>query len=173
MSFMDYLKKALEVIKLNKEVIDELANDEKAMGPAIAIVAISGACWAIGTWSAIGIILMPIFRLIGFFIFFAITHFVATTFLGGAGEFKKLLVPCGFATMVTWVAIFPFPPLAIFFGVLAGLWALVPCVLSVERIYGLDRGKAIIAVAVPLALGIIISAVMAAAVGVGLMMMAR
>ena len=171
MSFTDYLKKAWEVVKLNKEVIEELSNDDKAMGPAIGIVAISGVCWAIGTWNPLGIILMPIFRLIGFFIFFAIVHFAAATFLGGKGDFKRLLVPCGFATLVTWVAIIPFPPFAIFFGVLAGLWALVPCVLATESVYGLDRGKAIIAVAIPLALGIIISLVLAAAVGVGMLLL--
>lgn len=162
MSFVDYLKKAWEIIKLNKEVIAEMAADEKALGPAIGVVAISGVCLAIGTWNAPGIIILPIVRLIGFFIFFGIAHFVATTFLGGKGDFKRLMPPVGFAAMVTWVSVLPIPPIAMFLAVLAGLWVLVPSTLAVEHVYGLDRGKAIIALAVPLVLGVIVVGIFAA-----------
>lgn len=172
MSFMDYLKKAWEIIKLNKEVIAEMAADEKALGPAIGVVAISGVCLAIGTWNALGLIVLPIVRLIGFFIFFGIAHFVATSFLGGKGDFKKLMAPVGLAAMVTWVAILPLPPLAIFLAVVAGLWMLVPSVLAMEHVYGLDRGKAVIALAVPLVLGVIVMGIFAAigaAIGLALL----
>ena len=62
MSFMDYLKKAWEIIKLNKEVIAEIAADEKAVGPAIGVVAISGVCWAIGALQPLGILYEQTFR---------------------------------------------------------------------------------------------------------------
>jgi hypothetical protein len=157
MSFMDYLKKAWEIVKLNKEVIAEIAADEKAMGPAIGVVAISGACWAIGALQPIGIIYGPIVRLIGFFIFVGIVHFAATTFLGGKGEFKSLLSPVGLGIMVTWVSIIPL--LGVVLGVLAGLWALVPAVLTAEHVYGIDRGKAIIAVVAPIVIFLILGGI--------------
>ena len=76
MSFADYLKKGWEVVKLNGQAIQELADDKKAFGPAIGIVAISGACWAIGAFQFLGIIYGPIIRVIGFFIFTGIVRTV-------------------------------------------------------------------------------------------------
>ena len=159
MSFVDYVKKGWEVVKLNGDVIQELADDDKAFGPAIGIVAISGACWAIGALQPLGIIYGPILRVIGFFIFTGIVHFVATTFLGGHGEFKKLFSPVGCAVLITCVSIIPI--LGVGLGALAGLWVLVPSVLAVERLYGLERSKAIIAVATPIVVFLVLAAIFA------------
>jgi len=159
MSFGDYLKKGWEVVKLNGEAIRELAEDEKAFGPAVGIVAISGVCWAIGALQPLGIIYGPILRLIGFFLFTGIVHFVATTFLGGSGEFRWFFAPIGCATLITWISIIPL--LGVPLGVLAGLWVLVPSVLTLEKLYGLDRGKAIIAVITPIVIFLILAAIFA------------
>jgi hypothetical protein len=159
MSFGDYLKKGWEVVKLNGQAIQELADDEKAFGPAIGIVAISGVCWAIGTLQPLGIIYGPILRLIGFFLFTGIVHFMATTFLGGTGEFKSFFSAIGCATLITWISIIPL--LGIPLGILAGLWLLVPSVLAVEKLYGIDRGKSIIAVATPIVIFLILGSVFA------------
>ncbi|MBD3348494.1 MAG: hypothetical protein GF400_04785 [Candidatus Eisenbacteria bacterium] len=159
MSFTDYLKKALEIVKLNKEVIGEMAVDEKALGPAVGVVAISGVCWAIGALQPLGIIYGPIIRLIGFFIFTGIVHFVAVTFLGGEGDFKGFMNPVGLAVMVTWVSIIPL--LGVVFGVLAGLWVLVPAVLTAEHVYKIDRGKAVIAVVAPIVVFMILGGIFA------------
>ncbi|MFH1501937.1 MAG: YIP1 family protein [Candidatus Eisenbacteria bacterium] len=158
MPFMDYLKKAWEIIKLNKEVIGEMAADEKAVGPALGIVAISGVCWAIGALQPLGILYGPVVRLIGFFIFTGIVHFVATTFLGGKGEFKSFMVPVGLAIMVTWVSVIPL--LGIALGSLAGLWVLVPAVLAAEHVYQVDRGKAVIAVVAPIVVFMILGGIL-------------
>jgi hypothetical protein len=157
MSFGDYLKKGWEVVKLNAQAIQDLAQDEKAFGPAIGIVAISGVCWAIGTIQPFGIIYLPILRLIGFFIFTGIVYFVATTFLGGSGGFKALFSTVGCAALITWVAIIPPPPMSLMLGILAGIWLLVVSVVTVQKVYGLDLGKAIIAVAAPIVILIILA----------------
>jgi hypothetical protein len=168
MSFADYLKKGWEVVKLNGQAIQELADDKKAFGPAIGIVAISGACWAIGAFQFLGIIYGPIIRVIGFFIFTGIVHVVAGVLFGGKGEFKQFFSPIGCATLITWIAIIPVIG-PFFFGWLAGLWLLVPSVLAVERIYGLDRAKAIISVLAPVVLGLIVFGILAL---IGLSMLA-
>ena len=159
MSFADYLRKGWDVAQLKLEAIDALAADEKAFGPAAGIVAISGACWALGALQPLGIIYGPILRLVGFFIFVGIVHFVATTFLGGKGEFRKLFSPVGCAVLITWVSIIPV--LGVALGALAGLWVLVPAVLTAERVYGIDRGKAVVAVLTPIVLFLILGAVFA------------
>jgi hypothetical protein len=145
----------------------ELAHDEKAFGPAVGIIAISGACWAIGSFQLLGIIYMPILRLIGFFLFTGIVHVVAAILFGGKGEFKQFFSPIGCAAFITWIAIIPI--IGPLFGWLAGLWLLVPSVLAVERIYGLDRGKAIISVLAPVVLGLILFGILAV---IGLSMLA-
>lgn len=167
MSFGDYLKKGWEVVKLSGQAIQELAEDEKAFGPAVGIVAIGGACWAIGSIHPVGIIYLPIINVIGFFIFTGIVHVVAGILFGGKGEFKQFFSPIGCATLIQWVAIIPF--IGPFFGWLAGLWLLVPSVLAVERVYGLDRGKAIISVLAPVILGLILFGILAV---IGLSMLA-
>lgn len=159
MSFVDYLKQGWEVVKLKVESIDALAGDERAFGPALGVVAISGACWAIGALQPLGIIYGPILRVIGFFIFTGIVHFVAVTFMGGKGEFRGLFAPIGCAVLVTWVSIIPV--LGVALGILAGLWVLVPAVLVTERVYGIDRGKAVVAVAAPIVIFLILGAVFA------------
>jgi len=171
MSFGDYLKKGWEVVKLNQKAIEELAQDDKAFGPAIGVVAISGVCMAIGMLQPLGIIYMPIVRVIGFFIFAGIVHFVAKSFFGGQGEFKQFAAPVGCATLITWVSVIPLVGIPL--GVLAGLWVLVPAVLTLEKTYGLERGKAIITVAIPVVLALILWSIVAATAILGSLLLLR
>ncbi len=169
MSFGDYLKKGWEAVQLKGEAIDLLAQDEEAMGPAIGILAIGGVAAAIGVLQPLGIIYMPILRLIGAFIFVGIMHFCATTFFGGTGGFKAVFTPLACASLISWIGVIPLvgPVLA----VLAGLWLLVVAVVSVERAHAIDRGKAIVVVAIPLIIGLIIGAIFAAIIGMSALML--
>ncbi len=169
MGFMDYLKKGWEVVQLKTDAIDQLAADEKAFGPAIGILAIGGVCGALGVFNLPGVIMFPVMRVIGFFIFIGIIHFVSTSMLGGKGDFKAAFIPPAVGSFVSWVGIVPF--LGTFLAGLVGIWMLVVTVVTVERVYGLERGKAIIAVAIPVVVGIIISMIFVAAVGLGTFML--
>jgi hypothetical protein len=154
--FGDYIKKGIEVAQLKKEAVQILAADKEAFGPALGILAIGGVCGAIGALSLWGIILMPILRVAGMFIVVAIMHFVATSFMGAkGGQFSGLFVPLSCASVLTWIGIIPFIGPVLMF--LVGLWLLVVAVIVVEHVYQIDRTKAIIVVAVPVAIGILIS----------------
>ncbi len=99
---------------------------------------------------------MPIVQVIGMFIVVAIMHFVATSFMGAkGGQFNGLFVPLACASVLMWIGIIPFIGPVIAF--LAGLWLLVIAVVVVEHVYQIDRTKAIIVVAVPVAVAILIS----------------
>ena len=169
MGFVDYLKKGWEVVQLKTAAIDELAADEKAFGPAIGILAIGGICGALGVFNLPGIVMFPVMRIIAFFIFIGIIHFAATSILGGKGDFKAAFIPPAVASLISWVGIIPL--LGAFLAGLAGIWMLVVTVLTVERVYGLERGKAVIAVAIPVVLGIVVAMIFAAAVGLGTLML--
>lgn len=168
MTFVDYIKRGWDVAQLKTEAIRELAGDEKGIGPAIGILAISGLCAGIGSLNMVGLFVFPFVRVIGGFIFIAIVHFAATTFFGAKGKLTSLVVPVFCASLITWVAIVPLIG-PTFLGFLAGLWMLVVMVVCVENIYdGLDRGKAIGVVAIPVVLFLIIG-MMLVVMGVGLM----
>ena len=167
MSFTDYIKRGWEVVQLKADVIKELAADEKGIGPAIGILAIGGVCAGIGSLNFMAMFILPFVRVIGAFIFLAITHFSATTFFGGKGKLTSLAVPVFCGSLITWVSIVPIIG-PTFLGFLAGLWMLVIMVVSVELSYeGIDRGKAIASVAIPFVLFIIIG-MMFVLMGVGL-----
>ncbi|MBN2564971.1 MAG: YIP1 family protein [Candidatus Eisenbacteria bacterium] len=166
MSFGDYIKKGWEVIKLQGEAIDTLSKDEKGFGPGLGILAIAGVCAAIGTLNPPGIIFMPIMLIVGIFVVVGIMHFVATTFLGGQGQFKEVFVPLSCAHLLLWVSVIPILGTAL--SALAAIWMLVVSVIIIERTHKIDRGKAIVVVAVPVVLWIIVFFIMTI-VGVGLM----
>lgn len=156
MKFGDYIKRGVEVAQLKRDAVQTLAADSEALGPALGILAIGGVCGAIGALSLWGIILMPIGRVLGMFIVVAIMHFVATSFMGAkSGQFSGLFVPLSCASVITWAGIIPFIGPVLTF--LAGLWLLVVAVVVVEHVYQIDRTKAIIVVAVPVAIGVLVS----------------
>ncbi|MCK4409391.1 MAG: YIP1 family protein [Candidatus Eisenbacteria sp.] len=167
MTFVDYIKRGWDAAQLKTGSIRQLADDNEAVGPAIGILAIGGLCAGIGTLSPVAFLFLPFVWVIGGFILVAIMHFVATTFFEGKGRLTSFAVPVFCASVVTWVAIIPLLGPA-FLAFLAGLWMLVVMVVGVEVIYGIDRGKAIAVVAIPVVLFLIIT-MMLALTGIGLL----
>jgi len=168
MTFTDYIKRGWDVVQLKTDAVKELAVDEGGIGPAIGILAIGGVCAGIGSLNFMMMFIFPIMRIIGAFIFVAITHFAATTFFGGKGKLMGLAVPVFCASLITWVSIIPIIG-PTFLGFLAGLWMLVVTVVCVENVYeGIDRGKAIASVAIPFVLFLIIG-LMLVVMGVGIL----
>ena len=168
MSFTDYVKSGWEVAKLNAENVRTLSADKEAIGPAIGILAIGGVAAGIGTFSLGGMFLFPIIRIIGAFIFVAIVHFIATAFFDGKGEFTAFAVPVFCASVIAWATIIPvIGPFLL--GPLTGLWLLVVMVFCVELVYGIERGKAIAVVAIPLVVFLIIGFLFLLITGLGLL----
>jgi hypothetical protein len=158
MSFVDYIKRGWNVVQLKADTVKELSADEHAVGPAIGILAIGGVCAGIGSLNFVGVVVSPFIFVVFGFVFVAIMHFIATTFFGGEGKLMGLMVPVFCGALVTWVAVVPLlGPL--FLIHLAFLWMLVVMVVCVENVYGIDRGKAIGVVAIPVVLSFIIGGI--------------
>jgi len=160
MTFADYIKQGWDVAQFKTDTIRQLADDNDAIGPAIGILAIGGVCAGIGSFSPVGFFGLPFMFIIGGFILVAITHFLATTFFDGKGKLTSLAVPLFCASLITWVAIIPVLGPTFLVG-LAGLWMLVVAVVTVEIVYGIDRGKAIAVVAIPVVPFLVIRMLMA------------
>ncbi len=144
MEFLEYLKKGWEVVRLDQGAIGELSSDRNAIGPAITFLAIGGVCGAIGIGYLPGIVLFPIARVIAYFLFIGLIHFLASTLYDARGDFTELFIPPAIASFLTWITIFGFMSYAL--AVLAGLWLMVVTVLTAERVYGLPRRNAALAV---------------------------
>ena len=159
--FGNYIKQAIEILKLNTKAMTEASKDEKAFGMAILFIAIGGVAGAIGMLNPIGIVLNPIIAIIGSFIGVGILHILAKLF-GGKGTFTELYKVMGLAYLIQWISVIPLigPILS---GIL-GLWVIVVNVVALKTVYKLSTGKAIVVILIPLIIIVIIALVVGAEV---------
>ncbi|MBD3235075.1 MAG: hypothetical protein GF330_00025 [Candidatus Eisenbacteria bacterium] len=151
MQFSDAIKRGIEIVKLNRETVRQVAADAEAFAPALLITALVGiAMWISPPSFAIhGIVTLPLLALVGLFLGSAILHFIAHL-LGGHGDYMALLRVLGTGRVLGWVRLIPI------LGPLADLWTLVIAVVALEELYGLDRGKAVLTVAIPVAVLVVL-----------------
>jgi hypothetical protein len=146
-NFVEYVKQAAEIVQLKTDAIDRARGDEEAFTMGLVIVALAGIGAAIGSFNPFGLIVMPVFYLVGAFIGAGILHLIATVAFGGDGEFLGFFRPFSLAYILAWVNVVWV--LNIVLMPLAGIWMCVVAVVCVERAYNLDRPKAIMTVAIP------------------------
>jgi len=145
-SFIDYVQKALEIIQLKTEQIDSTAKDEGAFIMGLVMIALAGVASAIGRFDLPGLIFNPVLFVVFAFIWTGLLHLLATLLFKGEGDFMEFFRPTSHTYILYWVMVVPFLGWAL--APLAGIWSLVVSVLIIERIYGLDRAKAIATVAI-------------------------
>jgi len=144
MTFREAVRKGIEIVKLNRATIREVAERPEAFSPALMITIVAGlALWLYPLHLALhGIITGPLLALALLFLSGAVLHFVAIL-LNGRGEYLTLLRTWGLARVLGWVWAIPFV------GALLDLWSFVVAVVVLEELYGLHRTQAILAVVVP------------------------
>ncbi len=145
-TFVDYVQDALKIIQLKTEQIDKTAKDEGAFVMGLVIIALAGVASAIGTFNFPGLIFNPVLSIVGAFLVTGLLHLLATLLFKGEGDFLEFFRPVSLTYILYWVMVIPFLGWAL--SPLAGIWGLVVSVLIVERVYGLDRAKAIATVAI-------------------------
>lgn len=166
MDFAGYLRKGVQIVRLDGDAAAEAARDEQALAPGLAFIAIGGA--ALGVSNLLlrhgtigGVIGGPVGALVGYFAGVGILHLVATVFFGGRGEYLALLRAEALASILSWAGVFPV------LGALASLWHLPVTVVILERVYAMPRARAIATVGAIvgffLLLGLIASAFFGAA----------
>jgi len=145
-SFVDYVYNAFEIVQLKTDQIDSTAKDEGAFVMGLVIIALAGVAGAIGTFSMRGLVFYPVLAVVGAFLFTGLLHLLATLLFKGEGDFLEFFRPASHTYILHWVMVVPVLGWAL--APIAGIWGLVVSVLIVERIYGLDRAKAIATVAI-------------------------
>lgn len=146
-NFIEYVKQALEIVKLQPEAIDRASKDENAFTMGLIVIAVGGVAMAIGSLAIFGVVAFPILLIVGAFIGAGIFHLLATLAFKGEGEFIQFFRPFSLAYVLTWVNVVPL--LNVVLGFVAWIWMLAVTVLIVERTYSLERPQAIATVAIP------------------------
>jgi len=170
-NFVEYVKQAIDIIQLKTDAIDRARGDEEAFTMGLVIIALGGIGAAIGYLNPFGVIFMPVVSLVMAFVVMAILHLIATLLFGGQGEYVRLFRPLSLAYVLTWVNVVWI--LNFILSPLAGIWWCVVAVLCIEREYGLDRGKAIATVAIPVVVLFLLAVMFLAFLGAAAIMLAR
>jgi len=149
MGFGDYVKRGIEIVKLDSSAVMHASRDANAFSMGLLVLLIAGIASAIGQLNLFGIIINPIGTIIGAFVWVGILHIFALLF-GGRASYSELFRPLALAMVLNWITVIPL--LGVFLGFLAGVWQIVVSVVAVENVYRLSRGKAIAVVLIPLAM---------------------
>lgn len=149
-SFADYVFQALDILQLKTEQIEKTAKDEEAFTMGLVMIALAGVATAVGRLEISGLIFYPVLVVVFAFIWAGILHLLATLVFKGEGDFMEFFRPFSHTCILYWVAVIPILGWAIL-APLAEIWGLVVTVVIVEKLYGLDRPKAIATVLIPVA----------------------
>ena len=139
-----YLQKGLQVLLMDKNVIEALSRDEEALPPAMLFFAIAGVASGVGQLSFRGMFFGILMLTLGSFVTVGLLHILARLF-GSTATFLELYRPLGVAASLHWVQVFPF--IGPFLGFLAMLYSLIVTVVVVETVGGLPRSSSLVVVA--------------------------
>jgi len=154
-----YFRQGVEILKLNVQAAENVAKDPKATNYALLYVALAGVASAIGTLNPFGIIVMPIFMLIAFFISIGILHLFAKLF-GGQASFTEYYRAIGVGYVGTWIAVIPI--LGPLLSGLVSLWYIVVNVVVLKAVHKLTTFKAVLVLLLPAIVFGVIAFVLAA-----------
>jgi hypothetical protein len=144
MSFVDALKEALELVKLNRKAYARVAGNPATFTWALAITALAGVAlgFNLKVIAAAGFLWMPFFMLLSLFIVTGLYHILAIL-LGGRGDYMGFVRIVGLSSILGWASMITFV------GFIIGLWRLVVIFIALEEHYKLDTVKAIIVLILP------------------------
>jgi hypothetical protein len=134
-STLDYFKKAIEIVKLNRPAMAQVAGDPNAIRFGIAVTAIGGALAFIPGNSLAGLLVGAFFSILVLFLFAGFVHLLCG-YSKGKQEYMGLVRIIGLSSIIDWAVIIPFAGLAV------TIWSVVISILAAQEVYHLTRGKA-------------------------------
>ena len=156
MAFTDSIKQAVEIVKLNGKVAENVSKDKNATLMGLLIIAIGGILGQVLSLEIATIIFTLMFLIIGYFIIVGIMHILARLF-GGKAKYIELFRAQSHAAILSWLGILAIIPfLGGVVNFLISVWGIVVNVTILENVHKLTRGKAIIVVLIPVILSILL-----------------
>jgi len=149
LDFGNSVKQAIEIVKLNGKVAENVSKDKNATLNGILIIAIGAFLSQALNLEIITIVSTLIIGIIGYFIVIGIMHIVARLF-GGKAKFIEYFRTESHAAVLGWLGILSIIPfLGGIINIIVGIWGFVISVMILENVHKLTRGKAIIVVLLP------------------------
>lgn len=163
MSYVNYLKKGFEVLKLNRKVISALSKDREATKWGVVTIIlvnltisfflaflITILTLGLGIFfSWIIVLVLPIVGLIGAYIGVGIFYLLAKLF-GGKGTYMGLFRPLAMANMIYILSFIPLINYLLF------IWYLVVSVVTISETQKISPGKAVAVILIPIIISFII-----------------
>jgi hypothetical protein len=132
---LDYFKKAIEIVKLNKLTMAEVAADPSAIRFGIAVTAIGGALAFIPGQSLVGVLVGALFSIVVLFFFGGFVHLLCG-YSKGKQEFLGFVRIVGLSGIIDWMIILPFT------GLVLTVWSVVVSIVAAQKVYHLSGRKA-------------------------------
>ena len=140
-----YFKKAIQIIRLNRLVMAQVAGDPNAIRFGIAVAAIGGALAFVPSKSAAGALIGALFSILVLFLFSGFVHLLCG-YSKGKEEFLGFVRIIGVSSVMDWAVIIPFVSLIV------TVWSIVVSIIAAQQVYQLTTGKATLVVMMSAAL---------------------
>jgi len=174
------LKDILEILRINKKKIDEVANRESEgvglalvyfiigtlgapLGGAIIGYSFLGVSYRTSIWTAlIEMVIAVLVGILGIYIL----NLVAKMLFHGKGEFSKFLRVMGYASLLNFVGFLTVAP---FLKNVVMIWMLVVQFFALREIHKLDNTKTVLTIIAATVLSVLIVALLDATLGAALL----
>ncbi len=157
------VSRLMRVLRFDASVYREIAADGTAMPQAGIVVTLAAIIAALGqftTWGIVGVIVIAVLSIIGFFIYAAVATFVAKTFFKGQTDFNEMGRTLGYAYV--WYALGVLALIPGVGGLLAWLGSIVAAVagfIALRESAEFDNVKALVTVIIAAVVAGLITAV--------------
>ena len=159
MDFIDYVKQAVEIVKLNGKAAVNVSKDKNATLMGILIIAIGAILSQVFDLEMLTIMPVLIFTIIIYFIMVGIMHMLARLF-GGQAKYMEYFRAESHAAILSWLVILLIIPfLAGIVNFLVSIWGIVVSVVILENVHKLTRGKAVMVVLIPIIVLVLLVAI--------------
>ena len=138
-STLGYFKKAIEIVRLNRQTMAQVAKDPNAIRFGIAVTAAGGALAFLPGGTLAGALVGAVYSIFVLFFFSGFVHLLCG-YSKGKEEFIGFVRIIGLSGIIDWMVILPFTALVI------TVWSVVISVVAAQNVYQLTRGKAIFVV---------------------------
>lgn len=132
---LHYFKKALDVVKLDRVAMAEVAQDGNAMRFGLAVTAAGGALAVLRNTNFAGIAVAALYSVAALFLFATLVHLVAG-YSKDKEQFLGLVRIMALSGIIDCAALIPL------LGLFATVWSVVIAVVAAQEVYQLTKGRA-------------------------------
>jgi hypothetical protein len=134
-----YLRRAIEIIKLNQQTMAQVAIDANALRFGVAVTAIGGALAFIPGKSMAGVFVGALFSILALFLFSGFVHMFCG-YSKGKEEYLGFARVVGLSGILDWTVIIPL------LGIVTTIWSVVIAIIAAQVVYQSTGARASLAV---------------------------